>query len=75
MGIGASIFMIAAGAVLAFAVNVTVEGIELRTIGYILMAVGVVGLLLTMLYLGPRTRRAAVVRDEYVVREDPVDRL
>ena len=75
MGFGASIFLIAVGAILAFAVNVTVEGLELRTVGYILMAVGLAGLLLTMLYLGPRSRRAAVVRDEYVVREDPADRL
>ena len=75
MGFGASIFLIAVGAVLAFAVNVTVQGLELKTIGYILMAVGAVGLLLTMLYLRPRARRSAVVRDEYVVREDPADRL
>lgn len=68
MGIGISIFLIAVGAVLAFAVNVAVEGVELYTVGVILMIVGGVGLLASLLFwsdFAPRRRRG----DREVVRE------
>ena len=42
MGIGASVFLIALGAILAFAVNVAVSGVDLTAIGYILMVAGAV---------------------------------
>jgi hypothetical protein len=45
MGIGVSIFLIAVGAILAFAVNADVSGISLATVGVILLVVGAVGLL------------------------------
>jgi hypothetical protein len=48
MGIGTSIFLIAVGAILRYAVNVTVEGIELQTIGLILMIVGIIGLVISL---------------------------
>ena len=57
MGIGIGIFLLAVGAVLAFAVHVTVAGVSLVTIGWILMVVGVVGLLLDIALLAPRRRR------------------
>ena len=44
MTIGASIFLIAVGAILKYAVDVSVQGIEIQTIGLILMIAGVVGL-------------------------------
>ena len=47
-GIGTSLLLIAAGAVLAFAVNVGTEGIDLNTIGVILMLVGILGLAITL---------------------------
>jgi uncharacterized protein DUF6458 len=50
MGIGVSVFLIAAGAVLAFAVDVTTKGVDLEAVGVILMVVGGVGLLLSMLF-------------------------
>jgi hypothetical protein len=46
---GASILLIAAGATLTWAVNAQVEGVELRTVGVILLVVGAVGLLLSLL--------------------------
>ena len=46
MTIGASLFCIAAGAILAFAVTAEVAGIDLHTVGVILMIVGVLGLVL-----------------------------
>ena len=49
MGIGAGIFLIAVGAILRYAVNVSVSGIELRTIGLILMIVGAVGLAISLI--------------------------
>jgi hypothetical protein len=49
MGIGISVFLIAVGAVLTFAVNVTTSNaVNLHTIGVILMAVGAIGLLATL---------------------------
>lgn len=65
MGIGVGIFLIALGAILKFAVNVSVSGIELRTIGVILMVVGAVGILLSLLFAATWRDRA----DRVVVRE------
>lgn len=50
MGYGVSIFFLAVGAVLTWAVNASVEGVELQTIGVILMAVGALGLLFSLLF-------------------------
>ena len=52
MGIGVSVLLIAAGAILAFAVHTTVNGFDINTIGIILMAVGGVGLLVAVLVGG-----------------------
>jgi hypothetical protein len=56
MGIGASIFLIAVGAILAFAVNFDVSGVDINVVGYILMIVGLVGLIMTAFIWGPRNR-------------------
>ena len=50
MGIGVSIFLIAVGAILTWAVNATVSGLELHTIGVILMVTGILGLVLSMIF-------------------------
>jgi hypothetical protein len=50
MGIGVSVFLIAVGAILSFAVDVTTDGINLDTVGVILMIVGAIGLLMSMLF-------------------------
>lgn len=52
MGIGISIFLIAAGAVLTFALDVTASGVNLDTVGIILMVVGALGLLATLTIFG-----------------------
>ena len=65
MGIGTSIFLIALGAILRFAVTATVSGIDLATVGTILLVVGVIGLLISLLYMtiwSDRTRARAVDR-------------
>jgi hypothetical protein len=51
MGLGVGLFLVAVGAVLAFAVNVTTNGaVDIHTIGYILMAVGGLGILLSLVF-------------------------
>ncbi|MEA2843559.1 MAG: hypothetical protein QOJ69_1230 [Actinomycetota bacterium] len=72
MGIGVSVFLIAVGAVLAFAVNVQAAGIDLDTVGFILMAAGVIGLLATLFLFngggfgGGGVRRTTIVEDDVV---------
>jgi hypothetical protein len=69
MGLGVSLFLIAVGAVLTFAVNATVSGIDINTIGWILMIVGAIGILLSLLFWsswggpGGARRRTTVVDD------------
>ena len=48
MGIGTSLFLVAVGAILYFAVDADISGLEISTIGVILMVVGVVGLLISL---------------------------
>ncbi len=57
MGIGTSIFLIAVGAILKFAVTANVSGIELATVGVILMVVGGLGLLLSLFFAVRATDR------------------
>lgn len=49
MGLGVGIFLVTLGAILAFAVDASVRGVEIHTIGWILLVVGVVGILLSLL--------------------------
>jgi hypothetical protein len=72
MTIGASIFLIALGAILKYAVNASVSGIEIQTIGLILMIAGIVGLVIG-LFLLTQDRRRDVVYDDTRPR-DPVVR-
>jgi Na+/proline symporter len=75
MGMGVSLLLVAVGAVLVWAVNATVSGIEIHTIGWILLAVGAFGAFLSLVFWsswggfggpadGPRGRRT-VVREDY----------
>lgn len=73
MGIGTSIFLIAVGAILKFAVTATISGIELATVGVILMVVGIIGLLVSLVFLAQAGRGTVVTRDRVVERE-PVAR-
>lgn len=58
MSIGGGIFLIVVGAILAFALNFQVAGIDIHLIGYILMAAGA---LITILGIVLLTRRRSVV--------------
>lgn len=72
MAVGSGLFLAAVGAILAFAVHTTVSGVDLRTVGVILMAVGVLGVVLDLALFAPRRRvvRRPVV--ERAVVERPV---
>jgi hypothetical protein len=63
MGIGISLLLVAVGAILTWAVNAQVSGVELETVGVILMVVGAIGLLWSLVVWGPRRR----VRSERIV--------
>jgi hypothetical protein len=88
MGISVSILLIAVGAILTWAVTAEAEGIDLNTVGVILLIVGILGLVLSMIFWsswggfqrrttyvegGPARRTAAPRRRETtVVEEDEV---
>ena len=69
MGIGVSVFLLAVGAILTFALETEADGINLDMVGIILMVVGIIGLLFTMLVWNNPTRREerTVVRDREVL--------
>lgn len=69
MTIGTSLVLIAAGAILRYAVTATVEGVDLRVVGLVLMIVGIVGLVLSLLWLGVWSRRREVPPVEREVRD------
>ena len=59
MTVGTSLFLIAVGAILRYAVTASVSGVSLATVGLILMIVGVVGLVISLFYIhawSPRRR-------------------
>jgi hypothetical protein len=65
VGIGISIFLITVGAILTFAVDVVADGVNLDTVGVILMAVGALGLLASLTIFGSWGGRG----DQVVVEE------
>ena len=73
MGIGASIFLMVVGAILAFAVTAEVSGIDIATVGWILLIAGIVGFLLSLLFWST-WGGVGKWRRETVVRRDPYDR-
>jgi Domain of unknown function (DUF6458) len=66
MGIAVSLFLLAVGAILTFATDVSVSGLDLDAVGLILMLIGAVSFVLTLLVWGSRRR---------VVRTAPVDQV
>ncbi len=69
-GFGGSLFLIAVGAVLAFAVSVEADGFNLNTIGIILMVVGGLGLVLTLV---SNTATKKEEHTEYVKKDIDLD--
>ena len=73
MALGTSLFLIAVGAILRFAVADSVSGVDLSTIGLILIVVGIVGMIISFftMTLWSRDRRGGVVEERRVVERDP----
>jgi Domain of unknown function (DUF6458) len=57
MSIGTSIFLIAAGAIIRYALTFDVSGVSRPVIGLILIIAGVVGLVLSLIYMATARRR------------------
>jgi Domain of unknown function (DUF6458) len=73
MPLGTSIFLIAVGAILRYAITASVSGIDIATVGLILMIVGIAGIVLSLFWmLAWSPRRRGVVRDR-VVERDPYE--
>ncbi len=72
MGIGTSIFLIAVGAILYFAVDADISGLEIQTVGLILMVVGILGLIISFYLMSQANRRRPGDPDGPVVRERDV---
>jgi hypothetical protein len=76
MGVGVSIFLIAVGAILTWAVTIETRGIDINMVGVILMVVGIIGLLLSLIFWSSwggfgGSRRETVVRDDRYDRPPP----
>ena len=70
MGLSLSLVLAAIGAILIWAVNATVSGVDLDTVGVILLIVGIVGALISLVFWtswggfgGERSNRTTVIED------------
>ncbi len=75
MGFGVSLILIAVGAILYWAIDVSTKGIDINTVGVILMAVGAVGFVLSLVFWSSwggwrRARRDVVVREDEPLYRD-----
>ncbi|MDT4979016.1 MAG: hypothetical protein QOG07_895 [Pseudonocardiales bacterium] len=80
MRLGGSLFLIAIGAILKFAVTKRFSGVDVGTVGVILMLIGVVGLALSVYWMTSRRRTDVIqhgpggaVGTTYVTPNDPID--
>lgn len=81
MGIGTGIFLLAVGAILRYAVTITTSGIDLHTVGDILMVVGLIGIVLSLFFWSSwggfgggygHRRGGSVIDRRTVIERDPV---
>jgi Domain of unknown function (DUF6458) len=70
MGIGASIFMLAVGAIITFAFNIRVGWLDLDIVGWVLMGAGALGLIMTLAIFN--RRRTTIVADRPATTTRPV---
>ena len=73
MGIGVSIVLIAIGLILALATNFDLAGLDVQVVGWILVAAGIIGLIMTTVIWSPRRRatRADYVEERYIRDDRP----
>lgn len=70
MGIGVSIFLLALGAILAFAVDLSLTGLDIPVVGIILMVCGLIGLVLALIAMNNNKRTTGPVVEERTYRDD-----
>ena len=70
MGIGVSIFLLALGAILTFAVNFDISGLDIQVVGIILMVCGLIGLVLALIAMNSGKRTAGPIVEERTYRDD-----
>ncbi len=75
MTIGGSLLLIAIGAVLKFAVTHQVSGVNIGTIGVILMIIGAIGLVLGLILMTTRRRTDVISRPGHTTVVEPTDPL
>jgi hypothetical protein len=64
MGIGVGIVLLALGAILAFAVEASVSGLDINVVGAILMIAGALGLIVDLVIFAPRRREVVSTASE-----------
>jgi len=71
MTIGTSLFLIAVGAILKFAVADSIDEVDLSTVGLILMVIGILGLLIGLFMMNRAGRSETVVTRDRDPRDPP----
>jgi hypothetical protein len=71
VGLGVSIFLIALGAILAFAVQAEVSGVDIQVVGWILLVVGIAGAVMSMIFWSSWGGPGYVSRRRTYVDEGP----
>jgi hypothetical protein len=74
MRLGTGIVLLALGAILTFALDVDVRGVDLQVVGWILMIVGALGIVLELAVWGPRQRRVTHTSEAQPAPGGPVRR-
>jgi Domain of unknown function (DUF6458) len=74
MGLGASLFLIAGGAILVWGVETELAGVDIDAIGWILMVVGIIGLVLSMIFWSSWGGFGGRRRETYVEEGPPPGR-
>ena len=76
MGLGVSLFLIAIGAILTWAVSAEVSGLDIQVVGVILLIVGIAGALLSLMFWSSWGGPASFSRRQtYVEEGPPIDRI
>ncbi|HZD87209.1 MAG TPA: DUF6458 family protein [Gaiellaceae bacterium] len=79
MGVATSLVVLAGGAILAFAVDITTSGVDLQIVGWILMATGALGLVISIAMwesvFGPPRRQKPQQRRRYPGEDEPTRRF
>jgi hypothetical protein len=75
MNIGVSLFLLTIGAILTFAVDVSVSGLDVTTVGIILMIIGGIWFLLSLILIANRRGRpveGGIVEERRIYNDDPL---